>query len=119
MELRTQATQNRESTRTKPHEYLRGDVEGELADLLVHEILFHLRLEQLKLDLQQIADFDLRRIFTLLDQRRVNFIDHSAMRRYLSSMGHQPLPEEVSAIMRRLDIDGDQKIDFSEFVESI
>ena len=55
----------------------------------------------------------------MIDQRRVQFIDHGAMRRYLSSMGHQPLPDEVNAIMRRLDIDGDQKIDFSEFVESI
>ena len=51
MDLRTQVTQYRESIRTKPHEYLRGDVEGELAELLVQEILFHLRLEQLKLDL--------------------------------------------------------------------
>ena len=43
--LRTEATQRRDAIRTKPHEYLNGDVEGELADLFEKEILFHLHLE--------------------------------------------------------------------------
>lgn len=34
-------------------------------------------------------------------------------------MGHQVLPEELKAIVRRLDIDGDQMISYNEFVESI
>ena len=34
-------------------------------------------------------------------------------------MGHQPLPAEISAIVRRLDIDGDQQITYAEFMESI
>jgi len=34
-------------------------------------------------------------------------------------MGHQVIPEEIKAIVRRLDIDGDQRISFSEFIESI
>ena len=34
-------------------------------------------------------------------------------------MGHQVLPEELAAIVRRLDIDGDAKITFEEFVEAL
>ena len=34
-------------------------------------------------------------------------------------MGHQVLTEEIKAIIRRLDIDGDQKISYTEFIESI
>jgi Ca2+-binding EF-hand superfamily protein len=34
-------------------------------------------------------------------------------------MGHKVMPREVAAIVRRLDIDGDSQIGYSEFVESM
>jgi hypothetical protein len=34
-------------------------------------------------------------------------------------MGHRVMPHELVSIVRRLDIDGDQKIEYEEFVESI
>lgn len=34
-------------------------------------------------------------------------------------MGHQIYPKEVQSIVRRLDIDGDNKITFSEFYEAL
>lgn len=34
-------------------------------------------------------------------------------------MGHQIFPKEVQSIVRRLDIDGDNKITFSEFYEAL
>ena len=34
-------------------------------------------------------------------------------------MGHQVLPEELAAIVRRLDIDGDAKITYEEFAEAL
>lgn len=34
-------------------------------------------------------------------------------------MGHQSLPQELVAIVRRLDIDGDSKIGYHEFIESM
>lgn len=117
--LRTQATQQREAVRTKQHEYLRGDLESELAVMLEYEIMFHLKLEQMKLDLSNIEDYKLRRLFKMVDAHGKKYIDSGAVRRYLQNMGHQVLPEEVKAIIRRLDIDGDQKINYNEFVESI
>lgn len=73
----------------------------------------------MKLDLQGIEDFKLRRLFKMVDVHNKKYIDSGSVRRYLQNMGHQVLPEEVKAIIRRLDIDGDQKINFDEFVESI
>ena len=37
----------------------------------------------------------------------------------MKRMGHQVLPEELAAIVRRLDIDGDAKITYEEFVEAL
>ena len=34
-------------------------------------------------------------------------------------MGHVIQPKEVSCIIRRLDIDGDNRVSFDEFVEAI
>ena len=34
-------------------------------------------------------------------------------------MGHQIYPKEVQSIVRRLDIDGDNQITYSEFYESL
>lgn len=105
--LRTQATQQRQAVRTRPHEYLRGDLEAELAVMLEYEIMFHLKLEQMKLDLSSIEDYKLRRLFKMVDAHGKKYIDSGSIRRYLQNMGHQVLPEEVKAIIRRLDIDGD------------
>ena len=34
-------------------------------------------------------------------------------------MGHQVQPEEATAIVRRLDIDGDLRVGYNEFVEAL
>jgi len=34
-------------------------------------------------------------------------------------MGHQVLPQELVAIVRRLDVDGDSRITYNEFVEAL
>ena len=47
------------------------------------------------------------------------FIDALSIKRYLQRMGHRVMPHELVSIVRRLDINGDQKIEYEEFVESI
>lgn len=47
------------------------------------------------------------------------YIDWGCIKKFMTKMGHQTRSNEVSAIIRRLDIDGDKKIKYSEFVESI
>ena len=41
------------------------------------------------------------------------------MRRFLKRVGHQPIKQELTAIMRRFDLDGDAQISFAEFAEAL
>lgn len=113
------ATENRHPIRTKEHEYLLPEVESALSRLLEMEIVYHLRLEQLKLDLEEIEDFDLKKLFKMVDAHRKRCIDKNALKAYLKRMGHIVQPKEVVCILRRLDIDGDSRVSFQEFVEAI
>lgn len=54
-----------------------------------------------------------------MDSERKGYVDSNSIKKYLTRMGHQVLPKELIAIVRRLDIDGDSKIGYQEFVESI
>ena len=47
------------------------------------------------------------------------YIDEQALRRFLKKIGHSPVKDELIAIMRRFDLDGDAKISFNEFVEAL
>lgn len=46
-------------------------------------------------------------------------IDQAGIRRFMKNMGHQVKNDEVDAVIRRLDIDGDKLVKYSEFVESL
>jgi Ca2+-binding EF-hand superfamily protein len=59
------------------------------------EITFHLRLEQMKLDLEKIKDYKLSSIFKMLDLAKKKYIDLKGLRRFLYRMGHQTLPQEL------------------------
>ena len=54
-----------------------------------------------------------------MDNDRKGFVDSNSIKRFLTRMGHQVLPQELVAIVRRLDIDGDSKIGYHEFIESM
>ena len=83
------------------------------------EIIYHLRLEQLKLDLEEIEDYDIKRLFKMVDTQRKRFLDHGSIKQFLKRMGHTVQPKEVYCILRRLDVDGDSCVSFDEFVEAI
>lgn len=94
-------------------------VEKELAILLAKEIDFELRLEQLKQDLERFNSFSIRKAFKAVDYQNYKVIDEGSIRRFLKRAGHQPLKEELMAIMRRFDLDGDAKLSFTEFAEAL
>lgn len=73
----------------------------------------------MKEQLQVFKDFKLKNIFKMLDSKNKKFIDQNTIKLYLLKMGHQIFPKEVQSIVRRLDIDGDNKITFSEFYEAL
>ena len=116
--LRADVTQ-RPSRRTQRYENLEPIVERELALLLVKEIDFELRAEQLKSDMEKFRRFSIRRAFKAIDYQNHRVIDEAAMRRFLKRVGHQPIKQELTAIMRRFDLDGDAQISFTEFSEAL
>jgi len=53
-----------------------------------------------------------------LDQFRRGYIDKPGIGRYMIRIGCQLLPRNLSSIVRRLDVNGDGKITFDEFIEA-
>ena len=83
------------------------------------EINFHLIIEQQKKDLENCSDFSARRAFKAIDELQYKFINEANLKIFLRKMGHQVVKKELVCILRRLDLDGDSKISFSEFAEGI
>lgn len=83
------------------------------------EIKFHLILEQLKKELESCSDFSSRRAFKAMDELNYNFINEANLKIFLRKMGHHVVKKELVAILRRLDLDGDSKISYHEFIEAI
>ncbi len=76
-------------------------------------------LEQLKKELESCPDFSSRRAFKALDELNYNFINEANLKIFLRKMGHHVVKKELVAILRRLDLDGDSKISYHEFVEGM
>ena len=94
-------------------------VERETATLLAQEIDFQLQLEQLKQDLEKFKSFSIKRAFKAIDYNNTGIIDEGSIRRFLKRAGHQPVKDELTAIMRRFDLDGDAKLTYAEFEEAL
>ena len=71
------------------------------------------------MELESCYDFSVRRSFKAIDDQRFNYLTEGSIRIFLRKMGHQVLKAEITAIIRRLDLDGDSKISFSEFNEAV
>lgn len=94
-------------------------MEDALTALLESEISYHLTLEQLKKELENCFDFNVRRAFKAIDEQRYNYLNEGSIRMFLRRMGHKVLKPELVAIIRRMDLDGDGKISFAEFNEAL
>ena len=47
-----------------------------------------------------------------------NYIDAKAFRKFLIQVGHKPLQEELLCIMRRIDLNANNRITYDEFCEA-
>ena len=61
----------------------------------------------------------MRKAFKAIDSENLKYIDEKSLRRFLKKIGNSPQKNELNAIMRRFDLDGDAKISFQEFVEAL
>ncbi len=94
-------------------------VERAMRQLIYKEVQLHLKAENIKRSLESSSDFSVRAAFKAVDDWNYNSIDKQNLKRFLRSMGHLASKAEIVAILRRLDLDGDAKINLTEFGEAI
>jgi|TARA_B110000285_G_C15111605_1_gene611459 hypothetical protein len=94
-------------------------VERAMSQLIFKEVKLHLKAENIKRSLESSYDFSVRAAFKAIDDWNYNYIDKQNLKRFLRSMGHLASKQEIVAILRRFDLDGDAKINMKEFGEAI
>lgn len=112
--IRSVVTQ-RPSYDCSPHERLSPSIESQLTLLLQREIEYHQEMRILKADLKRRYDWTLNRAFASIDVARDGFVTFSSLLNFCRLNGYNPTENEVIAMVRRLDVDADQRINFDEF----
>jgi Ca2+-binding EF-hand superfamily protein len=116
--LRSSATQ-RKNYPCGPRDYLPRQVERDLTDLLDRELRWHQKIEARKHQLQARYDWSASGSFNAVDDLRLGHIESRHVDSFLRKNGHNALESELIAIIRRLDVDADQKITFSEWSDAM
>ncbi len=78
-----------------------------------------MKAENLKRCLEQSYDFSVQTAFKAVDDWHYTYIDDKNLRRFLRNVGCLASKSELVAIIRRVDLDGDAKINIEEFGEGI
>lgn len=112
--LRAAVTQ-RPNNELPRNETLPMRVERALSQLIFKEVRMHMKSDLMKRALVNSYDFSIQKAFRAIDDWSYNYIDSSNLKRFLRSMGHLSTKQELIAILRRFDMDGDAKISMSEF----
>lgn len=95
-----------------------SEVEYLLVRLLQAEILFHRNLEMVKKEIHSKVDFSISEAFRTIDIRGNSYIDRVALTSFLRR--HRNVSDEdVDGIFRRVDTDGDELINYQEFVDCV
>lgn len=121
IELRAKQTQ-------KNNQYfpvLDQELEESLALLIEMELNYHIQVERMKRELEQMRGFSTVAAFRLMDIKNFNYIDWESIMIFLknnakgSRKREQPTKQKINAIFRRLDTNADTRLGFSEFAEAI
>ena len=100
-------------------ERLSFSVEQQVALLLKLEVEYHKHVAIVKSDLKRRSDWSDMRSFNSVDIHRDGFITYNNTMNFLRLNGMRASEGEVIAIIRRLDIDADQKITFEEWCKTM
>ena len=110
-------TLDRPSRRVGRFDSLPFDIERALLAIIEKEIDMMRRLDILKSSLGCRYDFTPLAAFRAVDKYNVGRIDTFSTGNFLRTQGHYASETELLAIVRRIDTDGDAKLDYSEFSE--
>ena len=119
-QLALPATNNylRESSK-RARGHVDDKIEFEFAKLLSLELELQQKLEEGKKDTTNRYDFNLLAAFKLINANRKMSIDRSSLSAFLEPHGIFMRPEDLDSIFRRLDHDGDEALNYSEFVQAL
>ena len=95
------------------------DVEAALVRVLMKELEGIRQMEWARRDLAAKYDFNVQRAFRTIDANNSGFITNLEMKTFIEKYNNAPLSEEVNAILRKLDKDGDNMVNYNEFVEGV
>jgi len=101
------------------HAKLSPNVESELAQLLKKEIEYHQQVELLKSDLKRRFDWTNLAAFNTIDTSRYGSLAFNNITSFCRLNGYHASEGEIIAVIRRLDIDADQRINFEEFCQTM
>jgi hypothetical protein len=118
MYLRSSATQ-RPNYPVGRYDRLPYSVEKELASLLEKEVHYHTRLERLKHELTTRYDWSNLAAYDKIDSLREGRLNHKNLASFLRLNGYYATEREIIAMIRRMDIDADQQIDFNEWCDAV
>ena len=91
------------------------DAEFQLSRLLEKELSFQRRLELSRRDLALRYDFSSVSGFSSIDYPSTSLISRDKLHSFLSRNGKIVFNDHVDAVLRRIDVDGDERLSFSEF----
>lgn len=118
--LRAEVSQ-RQTYEVLPSQSLPFDLEKLLAKLIHQELRFAATQEQLKQELTQQPRYSMSWFFREMtgpDQSK-DAVDRVLLKKFLNRFSFIPNDNLILAIIRRIDLDSDAKLAFSEFSEAI
>lgn len=94
------------------------DVEKLLSKHLSKELAFAKQIEHLK---QELASYQLSPsdLFTLIDYEQTHYVDRVNLKKFLMNFTYLPNDNLLLAIIRRMDLDCDARLNVREFSEAI
>ncbi|OMJ72439.1 hypothetical protein SteCoe_29118 [Stentor coeruleus] len=95
------------------------DVEFLLARLFEKELTFQRKIEISKRDLASRYDFSIVSGFSVIDYPSSSFLTREKIYNFLRRNGKVVFDDDVDAILRRMDIDGDERLSYSEWSDTI
>lgn len=93
--------------------------ENAIARHLELEASYQEQLETLKKSLVSRADFNPIDAFRVIDIERLNFINVYEISNFLKKHGYSVTMQELDGIIRRIDTDGDSKINYEDFTAMV
>ena len=116
--LREVATQ-RDSYHVAEDEVLQYEVELGLAKVFDKEVSLSRKVELLKEELVSRYDFNLRTIHEIIAEAGEGRVDYDALYTFLQKNNISVIERDVVALLRRVDVDRDGRLSYSEFTEAV